>query len=577
LNFHNPVAFEGLIFTENWGEIRGQVWMAPRLSPASLIKQMEMQMNFNSPILALMMLLSCGLYGCDVESKKVTQSADVGSEATSSTSVASADAMNAGAKKTTIVDANLASGVITPYDFPVADATRKALIADKIGNPAYPNYRIGQLYGNNLAQVYQDFGINPNDIMTCDARHQQAIDINQSSAMTKQARNYFCRGEFNTPQCLASQHKRVYRGYCLDTDDSMDWLALQAVALNAAGRSVHIQPDRTFYINQALVIPSNTRMVWLASGETRFNGRSWERVGASFIKLQQEGRQLEPIDNFRKLGFSLGTVVTIADMPFLYSGKTPNQKEGIAESVALYYPHIDAGNLKGENALSMAQSVQNVDVFGGVLQNVKINAIDDSIAGAGGKALQCEAGCREVRVSGINIFDSHIGINSNAIVKYEHFKRWIGRTSDIIVDGVVMDNVDIPINVYNDFVDKTGSQRVHISNFYIHNSGRMTDAVYYERFPNLPRASEIFSSRISGNASQYFKNEPWKSGEPHDSGLVTSRGGYWVIVQNGKYFNDDAYGGVEGIVSGWGFSSKIDGVEYKLRFNCLYHPEQPGC
>lgn len=534
-------------------------------------------MNLKSATSALMVFLSCSLYGCDVASEKVTSATDAGSYSTGARSAAFADAITEGATQASTVGANLASGAITPYDFPVADATRKASIADKIGNPAYPNYRIGQLYGDNLAQVYHDFGIDPNDIMTCDARHDQAIKIKQSSVMMKQARNYFCKEEFDTPQCHANQEKRVYRGYCLDVDDSMDWLALQAVVLNAAGRSVHIQPDRTFYINQALVIPSNTRMVWLASGETRFNGRSWERPGASFIRLQQEGRQLEPIDNFRKLGFSLGTVVAIADMPFLYSGKTATQKAGIAENIELYYPHIDAGNLKGENAISMAQSVQSVAVVGGVLQNVKINAIDDSIAGAGGKALQCEAGCRDVRVSGINIFDSHIGVNSNAIVKYEHLKRWIGRTSDIIVEGVVMDNVDIPINVYNDFADKTGSQRVHISNFYIHNSGRMPDSVYNERFPGDPRGSEIFSSRISGNTSQYFKNEPWRAGEPHDSGLVSSRGGYWVIIENGKYFNDLAHGGVDDIVSGWGFSSQIDGVEYKLRLNCQYHPEQPDC
>lgn len=529
------------------------------------------------PISALMAFLSCGLFGCDVDPKKVSNPTDASNYSTAATSAAFSDAVTAGATQAVTGSANSVSGVITPYDFPVADANRKALIADKIGNPAFPNYRIGQLYGTNLDQVYHDFGISPNDIMTCDARHQQALDIKHSSVMMKQARNYLCKEEFNTPECLATQHKRVYRSYCLDVDDSMDWLALQAVALNAAGRSIHIQPDRTFYINQALVIPSNTRMVWLASGETRFNGRSWERPGASFIRLQQEGRQLEPIDNFRKQGFSLGTVVTIADMPFVYSGKVANQKVGIAENIELYYPHIDAGNLKGENALSLAQSVQNVQIAGGVLKNVRINAIDDSIAGAGGKALQCEAGCRDVYVSGINILDSHIGINSNVIIKHEHLKRWIGRTSDIIVEGVVMDNVDIPINVYNDFADKAGSQRVHISNFYISNSGRMPDAVYNERFPGDPRGNEVFSSRISGNASQYFKNEPWSSGEPHDSGLVSSRGGYWVIVQNGKYFNDLAHGGVDDIVSGWGFSSKIDGVEYKLRFNCQYYSAQPGC
>jgi hypothetical protein len=142
-----------------------------------------------------------------------------------------------------------------------------------------------------------------------------------------------------------------------------------------------------------------------------------------------------------------------------------------------------------------------------------------------------------------------------------------------------MDNVDIPINVLNDLEveDKPGSQRVHISNFYIRDSGRMPDSVHKERFPNNPRGIETFSSRISGNTSQYFKNKPWKLGEPHDSGLVSSRGGYSVIVKNGKYFNETTYGGVEDIVSGWGFSSKIDGVDYKLSFSCSYHPEQTGC
>jgi hypothetical protein len=525
-------------------------------------------MSFKYRISALIVFLSCSLYVGDAKSKTVTNEVDVGS-CPISTALGTETTQATGG-------ANSASGVITPYDFPVADAERKARIANKIGNSKFPNYRIGQLYGNNnFAQVYLDFGLDPNEIMTCDARHDEALRINQSSAMVQRAEKYFCEG------CEESQKKRTYRSYCLDVDDSMDWLALQAVVLNAKGRSIHIPPGRTFYINQPLVIPSNTKMVWLADAgsETRFNGRSWDRPGASFIRMQQEGRQLEPVDNFRKQGFSLGTVVTIANMPFLYSGRVVTQKLGIAQNVELYYPHIDAGNLKGENALSIAQSVQNVQIVGGVLQNVKNNAIDDSIAGAGGKALQCEAGCRDVYVSGINIFDSHIGINSNVIPEHECLKRWIGRTSDIIVEGVVMDNVDIPINVLNDLEveDKPGSQRVHISNFYIRDSGRMPDSVHKERFPNNPRGIETFSSRISGNTSQYFKNKPWKLGEPHDSGLVSSRGGYSVIVKNGKYFNETTYGGVEDIVSGWGFSSKIDGVDYKLSFSCSYHPEQTGC
>ncbi len=536
-------------------------------------------MSFRPPISALIVFLSFSISGCDFNFEKFTKPANVSSHSTDVTATAFSDAITTRATQGTAKSVNLVSGVITPYDFPVTDVNRKALIADKIGNPAYPNYRIGQLYGDNLAQVYQDFGLDPKQIMTCDARHQQPSAINLPMKM--RARNYFCTGEFDTPECRTNQYKRVHRAYCLDTDDSMDWLALQAVVLNAQGRSIHIPPDRTFYINQALVIPSNTRMVWLTSGETRFNGRSWERPGASFIRMQQEGRQLEPINNFRKQGWSLGTAVGIGNMPFVYSGN-PAVSVGISENIELYYPHIDAGNLKGENALSMAQSVQNVEIIGGVLKNVKINAIDDTIAKDGGKALQCEAGCREVYVSGINIFDSHIGINSNVIPRDEVYKRWIGRTSDIIVEGVAMNNVDIPINVFNDLEPaekKVGSQRVHISNFYIRNSGRMPDSVYNERWPTpvLPRASEVFSSLISGNTSQYFKNEDWIGGEPHDSGLVSSRGGYWVVVQNGKYFNDATYGGVEDIVTGNGFVSKIENVEYKLRFHCQYRPEQPGC
>jgi hypothetical protein len=243
--------------------------------------------------------------------------------------------------------------------------------------------------------------------MTCDERHQQALDIKHSSWMMERARNYFCLGEFDTPECHKTQYRRVYRTYCLDTDDSMDWLALQSAVLNAKGRSVQIPPDRTFYVNQLLVIPSNTQVVWLASGDTHFNGRAWVREGASFIQFRQEGPQLEPIANFRKVGFSHGTVVGTANMPMAYSGKVAFYSEGIAENIELLYPHIDSNNYAGENALSFGQSTQKVAVTGGVLKNVRINNFDDAVAHAGGKAIQCEAGCREISVKGINIIDSH--------------------------------------------------------------------------------------------------------------------------------------------------------------------------
>jgi hypothetical protein len=125
-----------------------------------------------------------------------------------------------------------------------------------------------------------------------------------------------------------------------------------------------------------------------------------------------------------------------------------------------------------------------------------------------------------------------------------------------------MHNVDRPINVLNDLADKKGSQRVHIQNFYIHNSGGMTDA-----------SGEKLSSRIEGIATGYFP----KAGKIYYGGLVNSTGGYWVIVEKGKYYNDLDYGGIDNIVSGWGESSKIAQVDYKLRFNCKLHESFAGC
>jgi hypothetical protein len=517
---------------------------------------------------------------------------------------------------------NMSPTEISPDDFPIIPATasietvgRLSAIRSKIGKNTY--VKVGSVYPV-LDDVYNDFGLDRTAVMTCEARHYQALSSG-NLAMRTRARNYFCLSpssadiaaatggsaeNFNTSDCRANQGGKVYLGYCLDKDDSLDWVALQAAMLNANGvKTVKIphgrlglNPDgtvklRAFVVNQALVIPSKTRVEWTGESET-WNGRAFVLANPAYIRFQQLKltgyNGPEPINNRRGLGFSSGTVITFANMPFLYSGSSATGKTSITRDINLSNPHIDAGNYVGENGISFARGVWNVDIHGGHIRNVKINAYgtaETEAAYAGGKAVQCEAGCMGIRIEGISISDSHIGINSNAIKAYDNVTMELPFVSQIKLDGVSMRNVDIPVNVLNDYDENTraGTQEVRLANVLIRNSGRMSDSVWLERKGSNRPATVYSSQRMTGIFSTPLRPvSSMLEAKSYDNGIFTSRGGYNVLLDNITIQNNidehgDPYGGIDQFYSGFGYSSAIRNLEYAVKINCEINTYIQNC
>ncbi len=478
---------------------------------------------------------------------------------------------------------------ISVDDFPVnTTVNRRNRIRTFFGHHNYYN-KLSFFY-NNLEDVYREFNINPEDILTCEKRHRQILESTlTNSSLKAKARNYFCEGTFNTNYCKQKQYKKVYLNYCLDPNDTLDWLALQATLLNANKRTVIIPAKRTFNINQVLIIPSDTKVVWLGSESAKFEGRSYTLKDASFIKFNElkiNGfNGPEPLKNIRGLGYSTGTVATVANMPFVYSGTTATRKTGTTKNIELLFPHIDGSNFKGENGISFAQGVENVTVIGGHIKNIKMNFLK-GVAWAGGKAIQCEAGCREVKINGINISNAYIGINSSAFKEYFHLTNGLLLSSDLSVDGILMDDVDLPINVMNDFVDKTGTQKLRVNNFLILNSGRMTDQIYYEKIEvqsagRLTKSNHTrnnrFSNMLTGKLIDQVATQLQSNAKSYDLGTINSRGGYNTILSNGRISNSTEYGGIEEFISGYGTQVKIVNTEYFLPINCDLNGNLDGC
>lgn len=541
---------------------------------------------------------------------------------------------NSNAENTSLIEISPDNFPIIPSNASPEVSNRLLKIRSNIGKNTY--VKIGSFYPN-IEEVYEDFALNPADIMTCEARHTQALNGNHI-AMRTRARHYFCLapspadiaaaadGEapenFNTNFCHANQLRKVYLGYCLDKDDTLDWVALQSALLNAKknppdttivkvpnGR-LGVNADgsiksRGFVINQQLVIPSDTKIEWGGESNT-WNGRAFVLENPSYIRFQQIKlpgyNGPEPINNRRGLGFSLGTVIALSDMPFLYSGNSAGGKPGQTKNIELLHPHIDAGNFVGENGISFAQGVQDVYVIGGHIRNVKIHGLCDEeeeadkgvilAACAGGKAIQCEAGCMGIEINGISISDSHIGINSSALVEYENVAKKLPFMSQIKVDGVSMRNVDVPVNVANSYCEypnvncdnlRVGTQRVRIANALIRNSGRMSDSVWSER-RKVPRPATLYSSqRMTGTLLSPLRPAASETeAKSYDNGIVTSRGGYDVLLDNITFQNNvdengAPYGGIDQFYSGHGYSSAIRNLTYTVKINCALNQFIPNC
>ncbi len=520
------------------------------------------------------------------------------------------------------------------FDFPATSgAVEKSKLVSAIGRGYYN--RLRDFYTDpddtiNFANIYEDFKIDPYMVMSCEKRHKQQRDFPLNTELKKQALNYFCEpGDWQTEgneteelaNCNAFQKEKIYLDYCLDLDDTLDWVALQGAFLNwespSAGfpdRKVYIPANREFYVNQSLVLPEGIQVIWLGTGNPPYewDGKVWTRPNASFIKFVPQD---EPInfDQPRQTGFSLGTVFIIGETnsyPFgsgirysliPYSGYANNLREanrlmdtdqpptkpynaGIIKNIDLRYPHIDANSVLGENGISFTSGVGGdfvgstgpLKVYGGIIKNVKINTYrltDESgaptttgvIAADGGKAIQCEAGCRGLDIRGITIIDSDIGINSNAIKSYEEIHNLFGPglTSQVRVSGIRMKNVDIPVNVYNDINVTTNigapiAQVVEVDNFGFENSGRG----FLAGRGNLPTHPQ--KQCISTDTQATYSGQIYPS--PY-GGAVTSLNGTNVVLSNGYLNNSDNYLGIKAIVTGYSYHGNgwptLQNVTYK--------------
>lgn len=433
-------------------------------------------------------------------------------------------------------------------------------------------------YYENLNDVYHDFNISPKLIMPCDDRHAEALASEQKTWMKTAAENYFCTGSFDNDHCRANQYKKVYLNYCLDLNDALDWVAIQSAILNANKRTVVIPSGREYIVNQTLVLPSNTEILW--EGVYKKEGYAWRAEKASFIKYVPF---LEPIDSVQLpakiTGFTAGSIIISGDLPFIYSGSNsyPAYKinGNITENIALSYPMIDANGhtFKGENGISFALGTSHVRVHGGTIKNVQI-----SKALAGGKAIQCEAGCQDIKIYGLEIKDSYIGINSNAIQKYQKFNPFLmGPVSDIEVDGLLMLNVELPINVYNNIEStvQMNTQDVYIHNFKIINSGAQTENSQRELYGDVKFRNQ--NTRLNSGTIKCagIPAEPVKIIQ--NGGILTTRGGKNIRISDGEIVNDQSYTSIADIVTGYAENSSIRNIKYRAKLNCAMQNSKARC
>jgi len=514
------------------------------------------------------------------------------------------------------------SHYITPYDFHARGNVEKKKELEKFIGRGFYN-RLSDFY-SNLDDVYADFNLDKNLVMSCDTRHQEFYDKGWNTEFKDNAAKYLCADD--APSCIDTK-KKVFLDYCLDLNDTLDWVAVQSAFLNAEGRYVVIPPHKEFHVNQSLVMPDGLNVNWFAAegaetltpGQT--DGTHYVRPGASFIKFVPQNEPIN-MDQPRKTGFSIGSVFNVARIErgidcvpnntppntlygfAPYSGisatiREPNRvmvalspetaasrkpcNEGIVRNITLRYPHIDVNNVIGENGISFglgaggnfdAQGFGPLKVYGGVIKNVKINTFKRQVtnqqgetvltsagvvAFAGGKAIQCEAGCRGLDIRGISIVNADIGVNSNALSRlinpadtsktlanYELLNLFEpGKTSQVRVLGLRTIDVDSPLNIANT-IDGPGTsnqdaaQEVKINHFAFYNSGSG------EWSNPLTETNMCLGDLDSGTIGTQTTSA---FGSARDGGIVMSRNGKNIEIKNGKIINENTYPGVPALVN----------------------------
>lgn len=264
---------------------------------------------------------------------------------------------------------SLQSGKVSVFDFPSRSlsSSKKSELLQALGSGTFTPLRYFYL---DLESVYEDFNINPDHIQSCDVRHELFA---KTAERVVWANQYFCRAEFDTADCRANYFKKVRLDLCLDLDDSIDWVAIQAAILNAAGRSVVIPKGRTFLVNQTIILPSQTQLVWEGSGPAVTDRLVHRAPGSSFIRWVR--KREPPLANGlgQNANFTIGSVIVGGDMPFVYSGSNPFRSPGITRNISLLYPMIDGADTPGENGISFAQGVEGALVYGGTIRTSNPN------------------------------------------------------------------------------------------------------------------------------------------------------------------------------------------------------------
>lgn len=337
---------------------------------------------------------------------------------------------------------------------------------DKIGayNPddsATTTYTLSQVYGTNSlpaikSSILNDF--HAEDLIFSYGLNQEPIP----STIPWRDQLRFC----NTSDIISSTDKTNNR--CIDPNDTVDWLVLQIALRKSVKPESRFKvvlakygddPDQGYVINQAISIPSGSRLKW----EKDSTGR------ASYVYLLTGAKT----DN--------GT---------LFSNMNPYSASGFAavpeivEDIVIENPYVNGRDNRrrlavGENGISFARGARNIKIIGdGYIRNLKFDPIRQ-----GGRAIQCEQGCENLLVDGLTIIGTSIGIssgvhqqNQNTLPEPEMMQ------STLVARNLIIDRVDVPFTFYNDKLSETQGptatsapypdrQNVLIENATITNSG----------------------------------------------------------------------------------------------------------
>ncbi len=412
----------------------------------------------------------------------------------------------------------------SPIDSIIKAMSDRGILKEHIGSGAY--IPLSRFY-TSVDDVISDLNIDTDIIQTCNMRMRDFRDEKYGGYWKNVADEYYNSGG------------KLHSGLCLDLSDSLDWLVLQ-VAIQNNDNVIIPSTGKDYVVNQSLFIPSNRRIEW--------------QVPYSFVRFH---------DQFGAEGNGSGALGGMFAAQNAYSGNPTLLKE-MVQNIEMINPHIDAGSAQGftgENALGFARGVRDITISGGVIRNVRFD-----LKRQGGKAIQCEQGCEDLKINDILIKNATFGISSGVHDNNQGYIIDPGMyQSELYATNIRMENVDIPFFFFNSYpadeipdysslqefmqfanTHKAMNQKVIVDGFTIINSGSLlqTDIINgtdsYLGISACP-IDEVYL-RTYHTGSQFYP--------PDASGIFGFHGGRNIDIKNGTITIDGSYGPVGGLLKG---------------------------